>query len=390
MATILFLVPYLPYPPDSGARLDMWGQVEFFRQQGHQLHLLACHTPSVKIQRAQDYDIAPTLDFPVTFIYRAHRWQMSAEPETANALQAVINRVQPDIIWAAYADFAPLIAAVDCRNAVVYFRVHNFELAHFFEKSSQEYGWQDGGWRLRFFRFRQFWGQKKHIARTIYHNERLMHRLARAVFYIGYRDRQMMRWLYAPAAWRTQRHWLPPQVSAQPVTPQTTGKPLQVVYLGSDLKSINNRTGADYLVEQILPAVQAALPDCVQFHIVGANSQHYIQANDHLSVHGYIDDLEAFMQTMHVSCVPVQTGWGCKLKMIESMARGLPVVGAKQAFRGIPPVDDAYFACQTPDDYVAAFRALLDIETRQRIGQNARTAYQQWHDHATQMMETIL
>ncbi|MCA9914545.1 MAG: hypothetical protein KC496_14430, partial [Anaerolineae bacterium] len=156
MKTVLFLAPYLPFPPNSGGRIDMWGQIQYLRQCGVQVQVACCHTPQARIKQQQDFELAPTLELPVHFLQRDVRWQHVDAPETVAAFQAIIDEVQPQIIWSAYADFAPLVAAANAGTSKRVFRPINFELGHYLEKRTREDNLNRGGWRLRFYRWRRF------------------------------------------------------------------------------------------------------------------------------------------------------------------------------------------------------------------------------------------
>jgi len=54
---------------------------------------------------------------------------------------------------------------------------------------------------------------------------------------------------------------------------------------------------------------------------------------------------------------------GSKIKVLEALASGLPVIGLPQTFRGMRPTPEAYYTCRTTEDFIAAFRSLQAVDT---------------------------
>ncbi|MGH9423587.1 MAG: glycosyltransferase, partial [Thermoanaerobaculia bacterium] len=71
---------------------------------------------------------------------------------------------------------------------------------------------------------------------------------------------------------------------------------------------------------------------------------------------------------------PVQSGTGIKIKTLDAMAHGKPMIGFRGAFRGVP-VEHGVQAmiAETPADFARMFEQLIDDEPRRRsIGSAAR------------------
>lgn len=76
-------------------------------------------------------------------------------------------------------------------------------------------------------------------------------------------------------------------------------------------------------------------------------------------VMGWVPDLTTWYEAARVAVAPLRFGAGIKGKVLEAMARGVPVVGTPLAFEGlaIRSGDDALPA-ETPADFAAAIRRL--------------------------------
>jgi glycosyltransferase involved in cell wall biosynthesis len=168
--------------------------------------------------------------------------------------------------------------------------------------------------------------------------------------------------------------------------------PLDVVYLASNLTNNVNRAGARALMEEIAPAVEAAMPGRYRFHVVARDARQVLgdRETPGSRLHDWVEDLSRFMEDMDIACLPVRIGWGCKIKMIESLAWGLPTLGSPQSFRGVPHRSDAYMVCRDTDAFVDAFRALLDDTRRLELGRQGRAAYESWLEQGTSILEREL
>lgn len=374
--SILVVCPEIPYPADSGSRIDMWGHIQFFHRAGWRVVVAVCWTSRQAASRgSQDADWPA--QFELRLVQRRSIWSTRENPRVTEQVQELVDRHRPQVVWCEYAHLAPLASVLNLRGAKLWFRSHNFEAAHSLEKALEQRPRRTwGGWSG----LRQAW----HWGRTLWRSvvqvmatERLMHRIADRIFFISYGDLRAMTWLYRGLAGRS---WVIPFLEREPIPVKHDKTPLDVVYAGSNYSNNVNLAGARKLLTEIAPAVEESMPDAFRFHLVGRGGTERLgrYASRTIVVHDYVDDLRAFLQEMDVACVPVNLGWGCKLKMVEALASGLPVIGAPQTFRGIPSVPGAYYACRTGRQYVAAFRALRSEETRRRIAWKGRTAYNDW------------
>lgn len=95
-----------------------------------------------------------------------------------------------------------------------------------------------------------------------------------------------------------------------------------------------------------------------------------------LQLHGPVPDLRAALSTAQVAVAPLDSGGGMKLKVLQYLAAGLPVVGSPEAFAGLP--DPGAFALVSTDpamgDLPALVTALRDDQgLRRRLGDAGRS-----------------
>lgn len=387
---VLMLSPELPYPLINGTRIDIWGHILLFHQLGWRIVLVVCSRLAAEILATNPY---PSQDFPIALEVHVlpcnPRWSPTEDPKTVLQIQVLIDQRRPQVIWSEYAYFAPLTSQLNLQGAKLWFRPHNFELAHNWEKM-METGSGQKGWSLSQIKQRLKWWQKVwQTSYRIFRTERQMHQLADRLFFISYSDRQWMSRLYGK---KGRQDWLPPFLERPLVAVKPRKTPLDVLYISSNYTSPTHLSGAHNFLERVIPALETRLPGQFRFHVVGLGSSKHLgqYSARNIQIHDFVEDLSSFLMDMDIACLPVTIGWGCKIKMIEALASGLPAIGSPQTFRGIPPTPTAYYACETEQDFIAAFQALREVGTRRQVAQAGRDAYVAWRREGEQFLTKAL
>jgi glycosyltransferase involved in cell wall biosynthesis len=373
------ICPELPYPPTGSAnKVDIWGRVLFFISNGWRIVLVICsYVENLPSQDKPAASLPRELNIDVCYTPRNPRWSQHENQQSIQKVQELIDIYQPLIIWCEYADFAALTSSVNTRGAKVWFYSHNFELAHAFEKEMKHKPWRSRE-KNRFIKKSVLLTRSLfNTLRKIYSVERRMHIIADHVFYISYTDMKVMSCIYRG---RAKRSWVLPFLERNEIAVKKKKTLLDVVYMGSDFSNNVNMSGALALLNEVIPAVETAMPDAYRFNLIGKGCKELLNhyASKNTIIHGYVEDLQDFLRDMDIACIPITIGWGCKVKMVEALASGLPVVGAPQVFRGIRPVENAYFVCREASDYVSAFKLLRNANERQRVSLSGLEAYRTW------------
>ena len=91
-----------------------------------------------------------------------------------------------------------------------------------------------------------------------------------------------------------------------------------------------------YFVNEVFPLVRQKLPE-VQFHIIGSKAPPEVTRlqQDGVIYHGYVADLEPFLDNVRVAVAPLRFGAGVKGKINTSMSYGQPVVATSVGIEGM-------------------------------------------------------
>ena len=91
---------------------------------------------------------------------------------------------------------------------------------------------------------------------------------------------------------------------------------------------------------------------------------------------GYVDDVRPVVARSWVSIVPLLTGGGTRLKILESLALGTPVVSTRKGAEGLDliPGRDILIADEPADFADAVLRVMRDANLREALSRNGRRA----------------
>jgi glycosyltransferase involved in cell wall biosynthesis len=110
----------------------------------------------------------------------------------------------------------------------------------------------------------------------------------------------------------------------------------RVLFVG-DLGYAPNTDGVEWFLTAVWPLVRQQVPDAA-LDIVGRKAPPRIaiaNGRDGVEIHGFLPDLEPVYRTASVSVVPLRAGSGTRLKILESLAREVPVVSTRVGAFGI-------------------------------------------------------
>ncbi len=113
--------------------------------------------------------------------------------------------------------------------------------------------------------------------------------------------------------------------------------PKRILFLGS-LSWRPNLDAVNLLLDQIFPLVRAEEP-LARLCLVGRHPPEgllrRIQAMEAVELHADVPDVRPFLGDCGVMTVPLRIGGGSRLKILESLATGLPVVSTKIGAEGL-------------------------------------------------------
>lgn len=146
-----------------------------------------------------------------------------------------------------------------------------------------------------------------------------------------------------------------------------------------------NVDGVLWFIREVLPIIRQSRPE-VAFDVVGANPPHEIlaaaEAGGGINVTGYVEDPTPIQKKAGAVVVPLRAGGGMRVKILNAMAQGIPVVTTTLGCEGIRVEPGRHLLiADTPQDFAReTLRLLDDHELANELGQNARQLIQSKYD----------
>ena len=124
-----------------------------------------------------------------------------------------------------------------------------------------------------------------------------------------------------------------------------------------------NLEAVDYFVHAFLPELSRHFPHAVFY----AGGRHFpmnrYEVSAHFKVVGEVPSYADFIRDMDALVVPLKSGSGIRMKIIETMALGIPVLSTKAGMEGIPARDGEHFlAFENASDFIQVLYRLQEDE----------------------------
>jgi glycosyltransferase involved in cell wall biosynthesis len=146
-----------------------------------------------------------------------------------------------------------------------------------------------------------------------------------------------------------------------------------------------NVDGILWFIKEIYPIIRTSMPDIV-FDIVGARPPQEISdaaaANPGINVVGYVDDPLEYYQKAGVLVVPLRAGGGMRVKILNAMAQGIPIVTTALGSEGIKVNhrEHLIIADSSKEIANAVIELLNDPELAMRLIQNSISLVKNQYD----------
>lgn len=179
---------------------------------------------------------------------------------------------------------------------------------------------------------------------------------------------------------------IPVQVADHPVDttaplPETPpGTPPVILFVGN-FWVLPNKLGVDHFVHHVWPEIHATRPDA-RFRIVGAGLSDELRttwnAIPGVEAIGFVDDLEQSYRECSLAVVPLLSGAGTNIKVMEALRFGRPCVLTGFSHRGYSktlPSGEALLVGRTDDEFAAhCIELLRNPALREKLARQGRGA----------------
>lgn len=170
-----------------------------------------------------------------------------------------------------------------------------------------------------------------------------------------------------PAGASTDPRGAPPSVIEVPESPC-------IAFLGS-MDWLPNQDAVVWFIEEILPRLRKSISG-IRISVIGRNPpDRLLRLTAHdagIQFTGTVEDVSAPLRECTLMVVPLRAGSGARIKILESMAAGVPVVSTTVGAEGLPlnSNQDLLMADDVPGITNAILRLLNNDELRRDLAEN--------------------
>ncbi len=166
-------------------------------------------------------------------------------------------------------------------------------------------------------------------------------------------------------------------VASQPIQRQ---RPFRVTFLGG-IHWPPNAEAVRWFADRVWPSVRAAVPDGV-FTVIGKGSPGRLRDMSRVELTGYVQDLRPYLAETAAFVVPLLTGAGMRVKILDAWCWALPVVSTSIGAEGLNSVHgENLLIGDEPDTFADhLIRILRDGREASRIAWNGRATVEADYD----------
>jgi glycosyltransferase involved in cell wall biosynthesis len=146
-----------------------------------------------------------------------------------------------------------------------------------------------------------------------------------------------------------------------------------------------NEEAMYYFLKEIYPLIKRTVSD-VTLHLIGGSIPGKLNKiaglDSSIKIMGFVDDPVEYLHRAKVIIVPILSGSGTRLKILEAMASGKAIVTTSIGCEGIEAENNEhYLVADNPQEFARATTEILrNDDLRVRLGQNARQLAEKKYD----------
>ncbi len=385
---VLLLTQVLPFPPDSGPKIKTWNVLKFLARE-HEVTLVSfvrgdqsAHVATLAPLCVGGVHTVPIQRGPVRDGVALARSLLTGEPwmmvrDARADMQALVRRLvgerRFDVVHADQlnmAQYAELAATHSAAEPRLVLDAHN-ALWLLYQRLAATMGQGPRRWVLE----RDWRLLKAYEGRIV--------REFDAVLAVSDEDRAAL----------SEAAGVVREMTVIPIAIDTDELPVahrqasarQMTHIGT-MYWPPNIDGMLWFINEIYPLVRETLPDS-GLDLVGARPPRELVGLKGqvpgLNVTGYVADVNPYLAQCGVFIVPLRAGGGMRVKILEALSRGLPVVTTTLGCEGIAVRHDEHvLIADTPADFAqAVVRVLSDPALAATLARNGRLLIEQTYDY---------
>lgn len=164
-------------------------------------------------------------------------------------------------------------------------------------------------------------------------------------------------------------------IDLQHITPKSQQEEYPSVFHIGSMDWMPNAEGIKWFLKTVWPNIQVKHPG-LKLYLAGRNMPAWLEKLDikNVIIKGEVADSHAFMNSKGIMIVPLLSGGGMRVKIIEGMALGKTIVSTSIGAEGIDCTNNKnIIITDDPENFVKAIsKCILDKDFYDTIGRNAK------------------
>ena len=380
---ILLLCNKPPYPASEGGPMAMNSIITGLLDAGHQVKVMAINSDKYHVKASDipddykkktgielikvDLRVRPMKAFLNLFTKKSYHVERFISERFKKKLKQLLEKEHFDMVQLEMLYMTPYVETIrENSKAMIVLRAHNVE-HKIWERIAKE---------TKFFLKRWY---INHLAKTLKEYELNALETVDGIAAITRKDAAFFRKYCSKPIID-----IPYGVYPEEFTPkyEIEGKP-KFYHIGS-MNWMPNEEGIRWFIDEVLPKTIEKVPDFV-YHLAGRSMPEWLTTlkSLHVNVIGEVPDAKAFVAQHDVAIVPLLSGSGIRIKIIESMAMGKTVITTRVGAEGILYDEDVnIIIAENKAKMVEAIRSLNENpQNAVRIGHAARKLVEETYDN---------
>lgn len=361
---ILFLSRWFPHPPNNGSKLRIYNLIKGLSKH-HEVSLLSFADQITDIAAMRNFctevQIVPWKEFDPAR-WKARLGFFRIEPrsivdtysiEMAEAITETLRAAKHDLVIASQLQMAAYASRI--RDVPSIFE--EFEIGLFYDRA-----FSSDGRTLRI-RYALTWFKLRlYLSRLL--------NTFRACTVASKQEAQLLQRNFP--SYRKPITVIPNGVDINEYRNFATKKKTNTLVFTGSFGYRANYEAMLWFVDKVFPLILQRLPDTRLF-ITGDHQNLPLPSQKNITLTGHVDNLKTLVASAAVSIAPLLSGGGTRLKILEAMALGTPVVATSKGAEGMEvKAGEHLLVADAPADFAeCVLRLLTDDESSQRLANNA-------------------
>ena len=380
---ILMLCNKSPYPPSEGGPMAMNSIVNGLLEAGHKVKILAVNSEKYHIKKEDipqsyrdktgielvdvDLKIKPIEALKNLFSDKSYHVERFISEEFREKLIKILKKDRYDIVQLEMIYMAPYIETIRANSkALIVLRAHNVEHL-IWDRIAKKTSFLPKKWYLN------------HLVRTLRNYELNAINKVDGIAAITYRDAAFFRGETAVPVID-----VPFGVNPDDFTPNyEVNKQPSLYHIGS-MNWMPNEEGIKWFLKKVWDKLQEREPN-IKLNLAGRHMPKWLMnlKKNNVKVWGEVPNAKEFIKNNDIAIVPLLSGSGIRIKIIESMAMGKTVITTMIGAEGIQYSEyNNIIIADNPTKIVETIcRITKEPEELMRIGKNARKLIEDIYDN---------